>query len=98
MLLTAVTAAAQGTPVRVADGQDATQGRISDTAVTGDTAGTEAAKLRGLNKIITLVWDNVNNRINVQIQGTIALPTGASTSALQTTGNSSLSSIDTKTL
>src|SRR5882672_7236224 len=31
------------------------------------------------------------------VSGTISLPTGASTSALQTTGNSSLSSIDTKT-
>jgi hypothetical protein len=33
----------------------------------------------------------------VNVSGTISLPTGASTSALQTTGNSSLSSIDTKT-
>lgn len=31
------------------------------------------------------------------ISGTISLPTGASTSALQTTGNTSLSSLDTKT-
>lgn len=31
------------------------------------------------------------------VSGTVSLPTGASTSALQTTGNSSLSSIDTKT-
>lgn len=31
------------------------------------------------------------------ISGTISLPTGASTSALQTTGNTSLASIDTKT-
>ncbi len=30
------------------------------------------------------------------VSGTVSLPTGASTSALQTTGNSSLSSIDTK--
>lgn len=35
---------------------------------------------------------NVNN-----VSGTVSLPTGASTSALQTTGNTSLSSIDTKT-
>ncbi len=35
---------------------------------------------------------NINN-----ISGTISLPTGASTSALQTTGNTSLSSIDSKT-
>ena len=36
-------------------------------------------------------WDITN------ISGTISLPTGASTSALQTTGNTSLSNIDTKT-
>lgn len=35
---------------------------------------------------------NINN-----VSGTVSLPTGASTSALQTTGNTSLSSIDTKT-
>lgn len=35
---------------------------------------------------------NVNN-----VSGTVSLPTGASTSALQTTGNTSLSSIDGKT-
>lgn len=35
---------------------------------------------------------NINN-----VSGTVSLPTGASTSALQTTGNASLSSIDTKT-
>jgi hypothetical protein len=35
---------------------------------------------------------NVNN-----VSGTVSLPTGASTSALQTTGNTSLSNIDTKT-
>ena len=36
-------------------------------------------------------WDVTN------VSGVVSLPTGASTSALQTTGNSSLSSIDTKT-
>lgn len=35
---------------------------------------------------------NINN-----ITGTVSLPTGAATSALQTTGNTSLASIDTKT-
>jgi hypothetical protein len=35
-------------------------------------------------------WDVTN------ISGTVSLPTGASTSALQTTGNASLTSIDTK--
>lgn len=35
---------------------------------------------------------NINN-----VSGTVSLPTGAATSALQTTGNTSLASIDTKT-
>lgn len=47
-------------------------------------SGTVAATQSG-------TW-NVTN-----ISGTVSLPTGASTSALQTTGNSSLSSLDTKT-
>ena len=37
-------------------------------------------------------WDVTN------ISGTVSLPTGASTSALQTTGNTALSSIDIKTI
>lgn len=56
-----------------------------------------AAQITTLTPLTTVAvtqsgtW-NINN-----ISGTISLPTGASTSALQTTGNSSLSSIDTKT-
>ena len=49
-----------------------------------NTIGTVAATQSG-------TW-NITN-----ISGTISLPTGASTSALQTTGNTSLASIDTKT-
>lgn len=47
-------------------------------------SGTVAATQSG-------TW-NINN-----VSGTVSLPTGAATSALQTTGNTSLSSIDTKT-
>ena len=41
---------------------------------------------------------STSNALDINIKsGTITLPTGAATSALQTTGNTSLSSIDTKT-
>ena len=49
-----------------------------------NVSGTVAATQSG-------AWDVTN------VSGVVSLPTGASTSALQTTGNSSLSSIDTKT-
>ncbi|WP_282459942.1 hypothetical protein, partial [Mycoplasmopsis arginini] len=49
-----------------------------------NVSGTVAATQSG-------TWDVTN------VSGVVSLPTGASTSALQTTGNSSLSSIDTKT-
>ncbi len=38
----------------------------------------------------------MNFNFNYNISGTITLPTGAATSAAQTTGNNSLASIDTK--
>jgi hypothetical protein len=56
---------------------------VSNFPATQPVSGTVSAIQSG-------TW-NVNN-----ISGTVSLPTGASTSALQTTGNSSLSSIDTK--
>src|SRR5215467_6728206 len=43
--------------VTIADGADTAEGAIADAAVTGDNAGTISAKLRGLNKIITLNLD-----------------------------------------
>lgn len=56
---------------------------VSNFPATQPVSGTVAATQSG-------TW-NVGD-----ITGTVSLPTGASTSALQTTGNSSLSSIDTK--
>lgn len=52
-----------------------------------DSSGTESNFI----KVETSGSININD-----ISGTVALPTGASTSALQNTGNTSLSSIDTK--
>ncbi len=49
------------------DGNDLTQGITTDAAVTGDTAGTLSAKLRGLLKIVTDVWDSVNHRLHVNV-------------------------------
>lgn len=56
---------------------------VDDNSGSLTVDGTVAATQSG-------TW-NINN-----VSGTISLPTGASTSALQTTGNTSLSSIDTK--
>src|SRR2546421_11805059 len=47
--------------VALADGRDVTQGTTTDVAVTGDNSGTQAAKWRGLNKILADVWDSVNH-------------------------------------
>lgn len=52
----------------VADGANVNQGANADTAVTGDAAGTLSAKLRGLSKMVSDMWDSVNHRLNVFIQ------------------------------
>lgn len=60
------------------DGSDVNQGRTTDNAVTGDTAGTVSAKLRGLVKISTDVWDSTNHLLKVGgTVGITALPTSA---------------------
>lgn len=78
--------------------------RVFGNTVASGTATIEIASSEGISPVQAIstvsgtvastqsgTW-NINN-----ISGTVSLPTGASTSALQTTGNSSLSSIDTKT-
>lgn len=65
-------------------GNQANALKIDGSATTQPVSGTITANQGG-------TW-NITN-----VSGTVSLPTGASTSALQTTGNSSLSSIDTKT-
>lgn len=55
--------------VYVKDGNDLAQGATTDTAVTGDTAGTVSAKLRGISKIFADVWDSVNHRLKVDGSG-----------------------------
>lgn len=85
------------------DGHIVTLGANADTNVVGDTAGSVSAKLRGLNRIINSVWDSANSRLKVDGSGVtqpisasaLPLPAGASTSALQTAGNTSLASINT---
>lgn len=75
----------------VKDGGDITQGMTTDAAITGDSAGTISAKLRGLIKIFTDVWDSFNHRIKVDGSGvtqpisaaSLPLPSGAATSAKQ---------------
>jgi len=64
--------------------------------------GTAIINIIASNKVGTVNMDHPlpagsNNIGNINnITGTVSLPTGAATSALQTTGNNSLSSIDTK--
>lgn len=65
---------------------------IDGTALTANTllvSGSDGATQRNLSTDTT-------GKLNINVSAA-ALPTGASTSALQTTGNTSLSSIDTKT-
>lgn len=66
-----------------------TNGAAIPTSST-QVGGSDGTNLRPLS-VDTTGKANINN-----ISGTVSLPTGASTSALQTTGNTSLSSIDGK--
>jgi hypothetical protein len=59
-----------GGAVTIAAGADVTEGNTTDVAVNGDNAGTVSAKLRGLNKLFSDVWDSVNHYLKVQIQNT----------------------------
>lgn len=69
-----------------------TQLRATPVPVSGTIAATQSGTWT-----TTVTQATGTNLHTVIDSGTITLPTGASTSALQTTGNSSLSSIDTKT-
>lgn len=73
--------------------KDITDGTPGTTppALAEQVAGTDGSNLRVLS-VDTTGKLNINN-----ISGTVSLPTGAATSALQTTGNTSVASIDTKT-
>lgn len=56
-----------GSSVSIADGANVVEGAVADVAVTGDNAGTLSAKLRGLSKMVSDVWDSVNHRFNVTV-------------------------------
>lgn len=81
----------RATPVPVSGPLTDTQLRATPVPVSGPLTD---AQLRATPVPVSAAqsgtW-NINN-----VTGTVSLPTGASTSALQTTGNSSLSSIDGK--
>lgn len=51
---------------------------------------------RSVKQILNAVYNSGASALNVVITGTVALPTGAATSAKQDTGNTSLASIDGK--
>lgn len=57
----------------VKDGNDLTQGLTTDVAVTGDTAGTLSAKLRGLSKMLFDMWDSTNHWMQVKVMNATAL-------------------------
>lgn len=82
-----------GTAVTVANGADVAEGSTTDipaTVPTDATAATTIALLKALNNSnIAPVPAGTNNI------GTFTLPSGASTSALQTTGNTALTTINT---
>ena len=69
-------------PVRmeVKDGSNLVEGATTDAAVTGDNSGTLSAKLRGLTKIFTDIWDSVNHRIKVDGSGVTQPVSGTVTS------------------
>jgi hypothetical protein len=97
------TSAAEGDNAVVT--KDASVGLKADTAQTDATqSATLIAFMKGAVKVLADVWDSVNHRMKVDGSGVtqpvsaaaLPLPTGASTSAKQDTGNTSLASIDTK--
>lgn len=59
-----------GGAVTIADGADVVEGELADAKVVGDNSGTISAKLRGINYLIALVTDIVNQRINVFVANT----------------------------
>lgn len=88
-----------GGAVTIANGADVVEGNTADVKVVGDNAGTVSAKLRGLNTTLSSVDGKITTcNTGAVVVSSSALPTGASTSALQSTGNTSLASIDTKTV
>lgn len=86
-------------PQPIADGANVTQGAIADAAVTGDSAGTIAAKLRGLIKMLGDVWDSGNHKLNVALAtlpapSSLPLPAGAATASAQTDGTQKSKVVD----
>lgn len=79
----------------------AVSGPLTDTqlrATPVPVSGTVTTTPSGTQTVTGTVSATQSGTWNItNISGTVSLPTGASTSALQTTGNSSLSSIDGKT-
>lgn len=87
------TAVANAWPVKLTDGTNTAAVKAASTAaVAPDPSAVVALSPNSPLPTGTNTIGSITN-----ISGTISLPTGAATSALQTTGNTSLSSIDGKT-
>lgn len=67
-----------GGAVTIADGADVAEGSTTDTAVNGDTPGTISAKLRGINRILTDVWDDIGSALFVEVINSVPVTQGTS--------------------
>ncbi len=76
----------------VADGAKVNQGTNADAAVTGDTAGTLSAKLRGLSKILFDVWNAATHVLQVAVVGSVSVIQGSAFLIKDSTGLSITSS------
>jgi len=85
-----------GGAVTIADGANVVEGATTDAAVTGDNPGTISAKLRGLTKILTDVWDSVNHLLKISGTVTANAGTNLNTSGLALEAGGHLASLDTK--
>lgn len=68
-LKTAGSGGGGGGAATIAEGADVNSGSTTDAAVTGDNPGTLSAKIRGINKILASVWDNINNVLKISDGG-----------------------------
>ena len=82
-----------GGAVTVANGADTAEGATTDAAVTGDSNGTISAKLRGLLKIVTDVWDSVAHKLNVAV-ASVPNPPNLDVAASTLAKDSSLAILD----
>lgn len=95
-----VTASTNPTPVTAGTGKPLNEGLFSNLFITPVTPGGSQVDLSAPSGVIGTDGATIaskTNPLDIEINGTVPLPTGASTAALQTTGNTSLATIATNT-